>query len=104
MVGVLDAGEMAQVRREEVFRWCASLVEAGREASPGEPPPRSAALITVGAVVEGLRRQQEGTLRGDPVEVVPQMMYRAVRPYLGEEAALRELGIPPPPDLARRRR
>jgi hypothetical protein len=32
---------------------------------------------------------------------VPRMMYAAVRPYLGEEAARAELEIPPPSDLAR---
>jgi hypothetical protein len=56
--------------------------------------------MMVGSVVEGLRRQQEGTLPGDVVSLVPRMMYVAVRPYLGEEAARRELEIPPPPDLA----
>jgi hypothetical protein len=56
--------------------------------------------MAMGAIVETLRRQQEGTLAEDVVEAVPKMMYAAVRPYLGEEAARRELEIPPPPDLA----
>jgi hypothetical protein len=30
-------------------------------------------------------------------ETVPELMYGAVRPYLGEAAARRELDIPPPP-------
>lgn len=31
-------------------------------------------------------------------EIIPQLMYTAVLPYLGEEAALEELSIPPPPN------
>ena len=32
--------------------------------------------------------------------MVPGLMYGAVRPYLGEDAARAELEISPPPDLA----
>jgi hypothetical protein len=32
--------------------------------------------------------------------VIPQLMYAAVFPYLGVEAAEEELHIPPPPDLS----
>jgi len=45
-------------------------------------------------------REGQGRLSSAPVELVPELMYGAVRPYLGEEAARRELTIPPPPDLA----
>jgi hypothetical protein len=100
MVGTLDAGDMPRVRREEVFKWCAGLIDEGRNVAPDPAAvPRSASLMAVGAIAETLRRQQEGTLLADPVATVAPMMYGAVRPYLGEEAALRELEIPPPPDL-----
>jgi AcrR family transcriptional regulator len=103
MVGVLEAGDMALVRREEVFKWCASLVDAGRAVAPDPGSvPRSAPLMAIGAIVEMLRRQQEGSLDADPVASVPRLMYSAVRPYLGEEAARRELEIPPPGDLRER--
>jgi AcrR family transcriptional regulator len=99
MVGVLEAGDMALVRREEVFRWAASLIDRGRElASEPEAVPRAAPLIAVGAMVDGLRRQQQRELKVR-VEVVPRLMYASVRPYLGEVAARRELTIPPPGDL-----
>jgi AcrR family transcriptional regulator len=101
MVRLADAGEMPRVRREETFLWCASLIEDGRAvAADPEAVPPMASLLAIGAVAELLRRQQEGSFEGDTVAVVPQMLYGAVRPYLGEEAALRELEIPPPPDLA----
>jgi AcrR family transcriptional regulator len=99
MVSVLEAGDMALVLREATFRWCADLIDQGRSVAP-EPAavPESAALIAVGAVVEILAREQQGTIEAE-IELVPQLMYGAVRPYLGEEAARRELSIPPPADL-----
>jgi AcrR family transcriptional regulator len=101
MVGVLEAGEMGRVMREDVFRWCAQMIDDGRTASPHpESVPLGAPLLAVGAVAEILTRQLQGTIIADPIETVPKLMYGAVRPYLGEEAARRELAIPPPPDLA----
>ena len=103
MVTSAEAGDMPRARREEIFRWCAGLIDAGRAvAADPEAVPAGAPLMAIGAVAETLRRQQEGSLEADTVQVVPQMMYGAVRPYLGEEAARRELSIPPPPDLAGR--
>ena len=100
MVGVLDAGDFPRLRREEVFKWCAGLIDRGREVAPDpDAVPPAAPLIAVGAIAETLRRQQEGTIETGIVETVAPMMYAAVRPYLGEEAALRELEIAPPPDL-----
>jgi hypothetical protein len=100
MVGALEAGEMVRVRREEIFRWAAGLIDAGRAVAPDPGSvPAAAPLVAIGAVAETLRRQQEGSLEEDVVEAVPKMMCAAVRPYLGEEAARRELAIPPPPDL-----
>lgn len=103
MVTSADAGDMPRARREEIFRWCGSLIDEGRAVAPdpGAVPP-AAPLIAIGAVAETLRRQQEGVESADTVAIVPHMMYAAVRPYLGEEAARRELTVPPPPDLADR--
>lgn len=105
MVAVLEAGEATRLRREEVFRRFAGLIDAGRAAAPDpDAVPQGAALMVIGAVVELLIRDGQRTLEGDPVELVAQIMYGAVRPYLGEEAARAELTIAPPPDLAPRRR
>jgi hypothetical protein len=101
MVGVLGAGDMALVAREELFRWCAGLIDAGREAAPDPAAvPAAASMIAVGAAVEVVRRQQEGTFGGTTAETVPQLMSAAVRPYLGEAAAQAELEVAPPEDLA----
>ena len=105
MAALEAAGELVRARREALFRWGASLVDAGRSlAGDPEEVPQRAGLLAVGAVVEELRRSQEGRLEGKIVAAVPRLMYAAVRPYLGEEAARRELEIPLPPDLEAYRR
>lgn len=100
IVSTVPAGDMARARREELYLWGASLIDAGRPlaADPGAVP-RRAGILAIGAVVEELRRRQEGSLHGDVVAAVPRLMYGAVRPYLGEAAARRELELPPPADL-----
>jgi AcrR family transcriptional regulator len=100
MVSSLEAGEGARLTREQTFQWCAALIDQGRVAAPQpDAVPEGAPLLAIGAVIELLARRMQGTLDADYVEMVPQLMYGAVRPYLGEEAARAELAIPPPPDL-----
>jgi AcrR family transcriptional regulator len=97
MVGVLGAGDMVLARRESLFLWFVTLVDAGREVAPDPSVVApSAALQVIGSVVETVRRYTEGSLVGDAFITVPRLMYGAVRPYLGEEAARRELSIGPP--------
>jgi AcrR family transcriptional regulator len=100
MVRILDAGEMARLRREELFTWCGGLIDAGRAvaADPAAVPP-AAPMIAIGAVVEVLTRHAAGDMEGSLTEIVPELMYGAVLPYLGEEAAREELAHAP----ARRR-
>jgi AcrR family transcriptional regulator len=101
-VGVREAGDMVRVRREELFGWGTALIDAGRPLAPDPGAvPASTPVIVVGSVVEALRREVEGSLPGDGGATVQRMMYAAVRPYLGEEAARAELEIEPPPDLRR---
>jgi AcrR family transcriptional regulator len=97
MVRILEAGEMARLRREELFNWCAALVDAGRETAPDPAAvPGAAPLIAIGRVIEIATRHAGGVLEADPGATVPELMYAAVRPYLGEEAARAELSMPPP--------
>lgn len=96
MLRALDVGEMARLRREELFTWCAELIDAGREVAPDPGAvPRAASLIAVGAVVEMLSLHAAGELEAGLAETVPELMYGAVLPYLGEEAAREELAHPP---------
>jgi AcrR family transcriptional regulator len=99
MVDVLAArNEMIRVRREEIFVWCAGLIDAGRALAPDPAAvPESAAVMAIGAVVQIVaRRMQTGEDR-ELGRLVPELMYGAVRPYLGEEAARAELVAPRPP-------
>jgi AcrR family transcriptional regulator len=98
-IGVMRERETARAYRDRVFRWASGMIDAGRGvAADPEAIPASAPLVAVGGIADVLRRNFEGA--GVPVsESLPRMMYAAVRPYLGEEAASAELGIPLPPDL-----
>jgi AcrR family transcriptional regulator len=102
-VGILEAGDMALARREEVFRWGASLIDEGRAVAPDPAAvPRAAALTAIGAIAAEMRRRLAEPAGAGVVDAVPRLMYASVRPYLGEAAARRELRLVPPPDLARR--
>jgi AcrR family transcriptional regulator len=96
---LMRAGEMANVLRERIINSYLEMIEAGRElAEDPDSIPASTAESIVGAIAELMARNSERMERRDPVAAVPEMMYLAVRPYLGEEAARRELTIPPPSD------
>lgn len=74
------------------------LIDQGR-VEPGSPPT----LTRVTAEALGGAISQELWLasrrKGSPpeAELVPMLMYAAVLPYAGEERAVEELRIPPPP-------
>ena len=76
------------------------MIDGGREVAVDPASvPESAPLIAIGAGVETIRRRQD---EGRPIDVagdLPWLMYAAVRPYLGEEAARLELEIEVPADL-----
>jgi hypothetical protein len=56
--------------------------------------PPLAAESVIGSITQAIGRfsLERGSER-DPVAAVPEMMYLAVRPYLGEEEARKELTI-----------
>jgi AcrR family transcriptional regulator len=101
-VGILEAGDMALARREEMFHWASSLIDEGRAAAlDPEAVPRAAPLSAIGAIADELRRRLAEDPEAGIVDAVPRLMYASVRPYLGEAAARRELDMAVPPDLAR---
>jgi AcrR family transcriptional regulator len=108
-VDVLYArSEMVRVRREEVFRYCAGLIDEGRaEAADPSAVPEAAPIMAIGAIAQTLTGRMQ---KGEDLEterMVPVMMYQAVKPYLGEEAAREELRMarpaPPPRRLGESR-
>ncbi len=95
-IGLLWAGELAQARRETAFQSFAEMIDAGRaHAEDPDAVPAFTAEGVIGAIAEMITRRAQGDSI-EPIEYVPSLMATAVRPYLGEEAAARELEIPPP--------
>ena len=98
MLAMLTAGDLAQAHRDRYVRRLIDLIDEGRR-QPGAPAGlgRATAEGVFGSIYQLLARAlQGGRDLGPPEDLVPQLMYIAVRPYLGEEAALEELSIDPP--------
>jgi AcrR family transcriptional regulator len=97
MLEMLWAGELTKAIRDSFFRHYTSLVDGGRAvAKDPESIPASTAEATIGSITEMIaRRLQHGQI-DHPREFIPELMYLAVLPYLGEEAARKELTIPAP--------
>ena len=100
-VEVQYAGKRAQELFQETFARLVKLLDEGSAEADGPESPGLATAIGVGGVV--FARIQEAVAKGEldlGEEEIPELMYAAVFPYLGAEAAEEELRIPPPPDLA----
>lgn len=94
-------GEGAQREFLQTFNRLVDLIDEGSAEAGGPDSPSRATAVGVGGVL--FARLQEGAVNGEFDELgeaeVPRLMYAAVFPYLGAEAAEEELHIPPPPDL-----
>jgi AcrR family transcriptional regulator len=103
-IAAVDAqagGEGAQRAFLETFNRLVDLIDEGSAEASGPDSPSRATALGVGGVV--FARIQEAVAEGELAlgeEEIPELMYGAVFPYLGAEAAAEELRIPPPPDLA----
>jgi len=101
-VDVQAGGEGAQRLFLETFNRLVDLIDEGSAEASGPDSPSRATALGVGGVL--FARIQQGVAEGELAlgseEEIPELMYGAVFPYLGAEAAAEELRIPPPPDLA----
>jgi AcrR family transcriptional regulator len=93
IIALLRAGPMAQVVREGQMEYMVDMIDAGRQEldDPGSMD-RSVAEGVMGAIYGKLTSEakfHEGRVRAS--DFVADMMYVAVRPYLGEEAAREEV-------------
>ncbi|HET7052764.1 MAG TPA: TetR/AcrR family transcriptional regulator [Solirubrobacterales bacterium] len=101
-VETMMAGEFAVARREATLRRFVDLIDAGREqAEDPEPASRAMAEGVVGGILGMLSKNLRRGTRARPEDFVPELMFLAVRPYLGIEVAREELSIPTPPEPAR---
>lgn len=96
----LTAGEIVQLRREATLRELAGYIDQGRQLleRPDSVSP-SFAVAIVGAISEILiRRLGEGRELAEVVDLVPEVMFIAIRPYVDGEDAFEELSIPAMPE------
>jgi AcrR family transcriptional regulator len=94
------ATELARAHRDMALQMFAEIVDAGRSEleDPDSLAPETA-LAVIGSIYELLQRELgSGHGTADAESFVPELMYLAVRPYLGHAEALKELTIPPPPE------
>jgi AcrR family transcriptional regulator len=92
LLEVLAAGEFAQRRRELMMNAFIDLVDSARRELPDpESVPRSEAEAIVGAIYGAAVGGMKGGGIEKLPELVPQLLYIAVLPYLGAEAAEEEL-------------
>jgi AcrR family transcriptional regulator len=99
-VEVSYAGDDAQRLFLETFNRLVNLLDEGSSEADGPESPGLATAIGIGGVV--FARIQEAVAKGElglGEEEIPELMYAAVLPYLGAEAAEEELHIPPPAGL-----
>jgi AcrR family transcriptional regulator len=93
------AGAEVEARYSQMLQRVVELIDAGRhELEDPDSISRAVAEGAVGSVKHFITAGLKDGGRYPTVEeLVPQLMYFAVRPYLGVEAAEEELTIPPPP-------
>ena len=96
---ILAAGDLAQVYREQKLQQWVDLIDHGRqELDDPESMGRGVAEGVLGSIHGRLLKELEKGNGTESLEqFVPELMYIAVRPYLGHEVAKEELKIPPPP-------
>jgi AcrR family transcriptional regulator len=96
-IGLLTAGPLVQAHRARHLQRLAGLIDRGRqELDDPESLSSSVAEAVVGSINALVVREVQRGVGKRPIEFVPEMMYIAVRPYLGHEVAREELVIVPP--------
>jgi AcrR family transcriptional regulator len=96
-IGLLEAGPLVQAHRARHLQRLASMIDLGRQQlEDPESMGRSVAEAVIGSISTLVIREFHRGSRKRPLEFVPEMMYVAVRPYLGHETAREELAMPPP--------
>jgi AcrR family transcriptional regulator len=101
LVESLAMNELAQARRDLMMSAFIDLIDSARtELEDPDSVPRSEAEAVIGAIYEATVSGMQGKGIAGLPELVPQLMYLAVLPYQGIEAAEEELRRGPG-DLAR---
>jgi AcrR family transcriptional regulator len=99
-IQMFEVGPMAQAQRESHLHLMVDLIDAGRqELDDPDSLGRGVAEGVMGSIYQMLIKELQGG-RGtrSAEDFVPELMYIAVRPYLGHEVAREELTMLPPPE------
>jgi AcrR family transcriptional regulator len=97
LVEMTRAGNVHQAKAELIVRSAVEMIDAGRqELDDPDSISRSVAEWVAGSFMAMALKRLSANTELRVTELVPELMYTALRPYLGEEAALEELRIPPP--------
>ena len=97
LIEVHSVGPRAQLVRDEGMQMMVSLIDQGRSVMPDpELLTRATAEAVAGAIINQMRLVFERGEADRAQEHVPGLMYSLVLPYVGADAALEELEIPPP--------
>jgi AcrR family transcriptional regulator len=101
-VEVAYAGERAQLIRDGMMQAFFLLIDQGRQEMVD---PDLLTPFTAEAIGSSIYQRMVNALANDQLQEfetsIPEMMYLAVLPYLGAEAAEEELSVPPTPLPAR---
>jgi len=99
-VQLFSAGLMAQAQRTTHLQRMVDLIDGGRqELDEPDSLGRNVAEGIFGSIYEfAVKASQSDEGVKDAADYVPELMYIAVRPYLGHSVAREELKIPPPPE------
>jgi len=90
LVEVHAAGGRAVEKRTEAMERAAAMVDREREESDGAAPAISAEAVVAGTLAVLHTRLAAGRTKGFS-ELLPELMYLAVLPYFGAEAAAAEM-------------
>jgi AcrR family transcriptional regulator len=101
-VRMREGGLMEQAKRDFYLQRFVDLIDVGRcEMSNPDAVNRNVAVGVLGSIYGLLVRRLEKTgEEGIGIEIIDDLMYLAVRPYLGQAVALEELSTPAPPSVA----
>lgn len=98
-----NVDDITQVHRERQLREIVDRIDLGRqELEDPNSMTRTVAEGIMGSVYELMIGEFQRGNGASVEKFVPSLMYIAVRPYLGQQAAMEELTIPPPPEPAER--
>ncbi len=96
VVEVVHAGRQAQARRDMILHQLAELVDAGRDQlEDPKSVSRGTAEIVAGAVYGTVLTKIKHGWPAWGRDFLPELMYMAVLPYLGAQAAEAELRLQP---------